>query len=423
MSYFSKIKNVAAEFGLRIASDTRVRVEAAMRSKGFGNESAYSGLIEKTGKTVQAQNLKSYIDAVALATDPDNPDRSLLQNLYENLMLDNHLRSLIESRILFSQRSPFKLVNEKGEEDKEASKLLERPWHEEMIYWVLFSVHQGTTLLEMYQLTEDGELDQVNEIPQSHFNPKKGIILKSIGDTKGWPYKEGIFTNYYLQIGKDNDLGMLERLAPIVLSKKLGMGSFLDYIEKYGVPPLFITTDREDNTRLQELYNAAQNFKSNQFMVGRGAEKFEVGNISGAGVAPFDTLIERANNEMSKGVLGGSGITDEKSFVGSAEIQFRLAKDRFESDKLRYKYFFNKHIKPRLINLSPVYAVLENLTFEWDNTESLSQKEIIDAVSKLGSMFDMDATELAKMTGLPITAVKKALETQPTPTGGGSEKK
>ena len=51
----------------------------------------------------------------------------------------------------------------------------------------------------------------------------------------------------------------------------------------------------------------------------------------------FDKLIERANGEMSKRILGGSGLTDEKSFVGSSEIQFRLAKDRFESDKLLVK--------------------------------------------------------------------------------------
>ena len=419
MSFLQKIISAASDFAIRNASDTRVRVEAASRQKGFGNNSYYSNAISKTIKMLQAKNLQNWVDAVALATDPDNPDCSLLQNLYENLMLDNHLASVIESRILFAQRSPFKLVDKSGKEDLEASKLLERPWFEELIYKALFSKQQGTTLLELYELTPDGELDQIIEIPKSHFNPYKGIILKEIGDTKGWDYKTSVFANYYVQIGKNDDLGMLERLAPIVLAKKLGVGSWLDFIEKYGVPPLFITTDREDKPRLDELFDAAQNFKSNNFMVGRGQEKFEIGKIQVSGTAPFDSLIERANNEMSKRVLGGSGLVDEKAFVGSAEIQFRLAKDRFESDKLFFKYFFNKHIKPRLVILSPVYAAFENLTFEWDNTENLTQKETIDAVAKLGNLFEMDSEKLATITGLPIiSAITKG-----TPAGGQGAKK
>ena len=100
--------------------------------------------------------------------------------------------------------------------------------------------------------------------------------------------------------------------------------------------------------------------------------------------------MQRGDNEVSKRVLGGSSIADEKAFVGSAEIQYKLAKDRFEADKLYFKNIFNAHIKPRLIEISPIYAPLANLTFDWDDTESLTQKEIIDAVVKLGTLYEID---------------------------------
>lgn len=127
--------------------------------------------------------------------------------------------------------------------------------------------------------------------------------------------------------------------------------------------PLFITTDREDDTRLQQLFEAAKNFKSNAFMVGRGQEKFEVGNTGNGNPDNFDKLIERANSEISKRILGGTGLTDEKAYVGSSEIQYKLAKDRFDSDKLLLKNVINQQLFPRLMKISPVYAVLQNHYF------------------------------------------------------------
>lgn len=421
MNLLKKAYSAVERFFIDNANDQRLMVEAALRRgpSGTSATSLYDSL-ERTGKTIQAQTLAKWKSAVGSATDPENPDWTALYDLYYNLLLDNHLASVIQSRILFVQRSKFRLVNEAGEEDTALTALMERPWVDELIYKVLYTRFGGRALLELFTLTEDGELAEVREIPQPYFNAVRGIVVKSPGDTTGWSYREGIYADYYVQCGKTDELGMLEQLAPIVLAKKLGMGSWLDYIEKYGVPPLFITTDREDDGRLKQLWEAASRFKSNHFMVGRGREKFEVAQITGTGTSPFDQLIERANNEISKRVLGGSGIADEKAFVGSAEIQFRLAKDRFESDKLFFKYFFNQHIRPRLVKLSPVYKGLEKCTWQWDDTENMSRGEFIDAVVKLGALYDLDPEYITKETGIPILGARynQPMAAPDQPSGG-----
>lgn len=399
---FIQIYNSVENAVINNASLGKLRV--AMATK----DNAPSRSLERQAQTMQAQTLAQWKTAVQMATDPEEPDRSSLQTLYENLMLDNHLASVIDSRILFCQRSPFKIVNEKGEENLELSWLFERTWFEDFVRMTLLSRFHGNTLLELYDLDElTKELLNVNQIPMAHYNTKKGIILKTPGDQKGWPYKEGALMPYYVQVGKDDELGLLAQMAPIVLAKKLGLGSWLDYVEKYGVPSLFITTDREDDQRLNQLFEAASNFKSNGFMVGRGNEKFEIGKDTGGGNADnFDKLIERANTEISKRVLGGSGVTDEKSFVGSAEIQFRLTKDRFESDKLLVKNVINQQLFPRLLKISPVYSVLNGHYFDWDNSESYSAKEIAEIANILGTQFELDPEQISEKTGFKILGQK-----------------
>lgn len=394
----------AVEGKILMNADIRtLKVVAALK----GDTSKPSNNLEREAETMQAQTLNEWKMAISQATDPEEPEKSMLAKLYTNLLLDNHLASVIDSRILFCQRSPFKIVNESGEENEDLSWLFERTWFEEFIRLALLSRFQGPTLIEMYDINPDTkELDGIDEIPMQFVNAKKGIIMKEPGSQNGWNYKEGVLQPYYIQVGKDKDLGLLAQIAPIVLAKKLGLGSWLDYVEKYGVPSLFITTDREDDGRLNQLYEAASNFKSNGFMVGRGNEKFEVKTGDGGNPANFDLLIERANTEMSKRVLGGSGLTDEKSFVGAAEIQFRLAKDRFESDKLLIKNIINQQLFPRLKKISPVYSVLEGHYFEWDNTESQSSKEVAELVNILGNHFDLDPEEIGQKTGLKILGQK-----------------
>lgn len=391
-------------FFIQRASNNKIRVEAANRRD---DGTALSLLTEKQAITVQEKSLRDWKMAIASATDPDQPDWSILYNLHENLLLDDHLASVIDTRLLHTKRTPIKMVDDKGNEDPNVTQLFHRPWFEDMIDIVNGHRFRGRRLLEMYELNAEGELETVTEIKQPWFNPKKGIITKNPGDTNGWDYREGIYANFYVQIGKDDNLGMLTLMAPIVLAKKLGMGSWLDFVDKYGVPPLFITTDREDKERLTQLWNAASKFKSNNFMVGRGQEKFEVGDIGGAGVDPFEKLAARADNMMSKRILGGTALSDEKSFVGSSEIQYKLAKDRFETDKLFFKHFFNTHIRPRLIALSPVYAPLAKYKLEWDNSETLSIKEQIEMVLKLGNQYDIEPEYIQTLTGVPILGLKQ----------------
>lgn len=414
MKLSNPFKNFFKPIIIKELTEQEAKIIAAAKS----GDKRVSNLLEWEAESMQAKSLQQWQTAITMATDPEEPNRSELQGLYANLLLDNHLSSVIDSRILFCQRSPFKIVSEGGDENEDLSFLFERTWFEDFIRLVLMSRFQGATLIEMFDTDpETMELAEVDEIPMMFVNTKKGIITKAVGDQKGWPYKEGAYQPYYLQVGKNRDLGMLAQLAPIVLAKKLGVGSWLDYIEKYGVPPLFITTDREDDTYLKKLMTAAKNFKSNAFMVGRGMDKFEVGNVANGNPSNFDLLITRANDEMSKRILGGAGLTDEKAFVGSAEIQFRLARDRFESDKLLLKNIINQQLFPRLLKIGSVYAPLSNHYFEWDNSETQTMQDIREMVTTLAPHFELDPEEISQKTGLKILGQKQ----NTTPPEGGTQ--
>lgn len=420
----NKIYRVAESFFLGNASYTQLNTMVAAGKRP--TSAMPSAAITHQATMLRVEDLNSWKQAVMLATDPDNPDKQNLRALYDNQWTDNHLESVIETRISKTQQSPFKLVHRTSKErSEEAEDLFKTLWFQEFIKLVLEYKFDGTKLIECFNTDEEGKLTEVTEINQAYFNAKKGIILKEPGQTFGEDYRNGPLSPYYIQVGKDyKDLGTRALMAPIILAKKLGLGSWLDFIEKYGVPPLFVTTDREDDDRLLELFEMATNFKSNNFMIGRGNEKFEIPNISSTNSQEaFDGLIKRADNEMSKRILGGTGLTDEKGFVGSVEIQFELAQFRFTSDKILVRNVVNEKLMPLLLKLSPVYSFLKDFIFEWDDEDEMTVEKLIKIITALGGYFDFDPEQIEQITGLKVLGIKTGTGTPEPATAGASKKK
>ena len=273
--------------------DGRIRVEAANRSEK-GNGKTKSEEIKRASTLFTAKTLKDWKNAIALATDPENPEFLFLDELYQNLTLDAHTMSVIETRVHRVLRSKFVFVNESGDEVPEVRSLFERPWFEQFLKEALMSKFTGVKLLEIFHVDENLELMKTLSIPMAHFNTKKGIILKEPGDENGWDYRSGLLEKFYLQVGENSELGMLAEIAPLILAKKLAMGSWLDYIEKFGIPPRFVTTDNPLEGRQQELLEMMIEMINNHVAVLKKGETIEIGDIPGTDAHKvFDEMLKK----------------------------------------------------------------------------------------------------------------------------------
>ncbi|MDT8412690.1 MAG: DUF935 family protein, partial [Vicingaceae bacterium] len=339
--------------------------------------------------------------------------------------VDAHLMSAMESRSLRLQRSKFAIYNEStGEENEELTKLFQNAWFINFMNIVMLSVFRGTQVVELFELNELGELKTINTFPQKHIKPEKGLLLKSPADETGWNYKDGKLATFYLQLGNDDDLGILSDLAPVVLIKKYAIASWSDYTEKFGIPPRYVKTTTTDPKRLKDLELMMQNMISSAWAILQGDEELMMlENTSVGGHELFDRLIMRMNSEISKRILGQDGTSDNKDAsgtFGSLKVLQGVANDRHESDKYMLKNIVNTELIPRLKQISQVYSPLEGHYFDWDDMYDLPTNELIDAVTKLGVQYEIDPEYITQKTGIPILGVK---QTAPTPFAaeGGAE--
>lgn len=410
MNILDNIRKSLTERFLNIVPEPVLRAKAAQR-KGDG----YSQKIALQARNVQAQTFKKWKLAVQAATDPDAPDYLPLYELYQGLETDNHLMGITDTRVQKVIRSRFNIINTNtGEANPELTTLFKRSWFEDLVRIIVTAKFKGSTLIELFDTTDTGEIAQVTEIPKPYINMVKGLVTKDPSDNTGWSYTEGTISNHYLQIGKWDDLGIWSMIAVIALSKKLAIGSWLDYIEKYGIPPRFVITDNMDATRQKELGDMMADMISAHYAVLQGNERIESLNTTYADAHNvFNELVKLANSEMSKRIFGGTGTTDENSYVGSTQAHQDNAELRHISDRFSVEYIINAELLPRLMKIGTAYTQLAGHHFAFDNSSELSPKDLITAVKDLSAFYEIDWEKVREKTGIPITGLKKAVEAAP----------
>jgi len=418
---------------LAMMPESKIRLQMVKNDKSRkGGGSKKSGVeLKRQPKAFAVKTLKEWKNAVALATDPENPSLLLLSELYENLLLDAHVFNCIETRVYRVLRSKSKIVNEAGDENEELKQIFQSPWFEQFLRHALWSMFTGPKVIELFELDEELELLKATLLPMEHTSPQKGLILIEPGDEKGIPYKEGSLSRFYLQVGEDRDLGLLNQLTPLILAKKLAMGSWLDYIEKYGIPGVWITTDNMTQERADELLEMGLNMISNHVGVLQGRETITLGELPKTDAhKTFQELISVINSEISKLTLGQDATTEQKEGAGtygSLKVMAEVANDRHESDKLFAQAIVNKHLIPRLIEISSFYSGLAGHRLEWDESQEMDNSTLIDKVVSLTQAgYTIDHEIIANKTGIPITGFNSLSDPGTSgnePPGGGKKSK
>lgn len=352
-------------------------------------------------------DMQDWTVARNMATNVIRPDRSRLMDLYDGILVDSHLASAMESRVLRVVRSRFRLVRN-GESQPDLLQLLETPWFEDFLRYVAEAVFRGHTLIELGELAKPGELKTVNRIDPRNVLPWGGMVVRRQGEETGYKYREAPLNAYLIEVGRPDDLGLLCDVGPVAIVKKYAVGSWSDYVHKYGIPPRWVKTNSRDARRFKQLETMMQNMLSSAYGVIEGDEEIQIMPTPGTDAyRVFDQLISRMNSEISKRLLGQDGTTDNKDAsgtYGSLKVLQGVAEDRHAADKAGVAYVVNGELMPRLTALGYPF---QDVRFEWDELRDLAPMELVDAVAKLGMVMDIDPEYVEERTGIRILGARR----------------
>lgn len=353
-------------------------------------------------------DLQHWEVAYNAAKNPLNPDRTRLLDVYDSLLVDSHLAAAVETRVLRVLRSRYRLVGADGQPRPDLLPLLQHRWFEDFLWYAMEADFRGHTLIELGELEAPGRLKWVERINPRNVLPRQGLVVRRPLDTTGYKFREAPLHTYLIEVGRPDDLGSLSQVGPMAVLKKYALGSWSDYVHKFGIPARWVKTNSTDLRRIKQLEAIMQGMVSSSYGVFAADEEVQIMPTPGTDAHQvFDSFIARLNSEISKRLLGQDGTTDNKDAsgtYGSLKVLQGVAEDRHQADKASMAYVINNDLFPRLVQLG---YPLAGIRFEWDGLQDLSAGELVDAVAKLGMVFDIDPKHVEERTGIKILGARR----------------
>lgn len=339
-------------------------------------------------------DLAKYKAAVQSAESIYNPQRYQYYQLCQQAMLDPHVTACVtqlKNRLL---QSEFNVYNKDGKEDEEKSKIFGAKWFQDYLSDVWDKKLYGHSLIQFEDVIKVNGVEQFKEaelVPRIYVKPELSIVTANYADLKGVSYYDEPYRNWCISVGKKRDLGLLLKIIPLTIWKKNALGAWAEYMERFGVPTVIGKTDASDLVSTNKMEGMLKHLTVGAYGLFKTDDVIEVIE-SGKSDAyqVFDKMIDRCNTEISKLILGQTGTTDEKAFVGSAEVHERILKSLCDADLQEIYTINNTQLLPLMNNLG---FGLEGyyLDVEQEDEFDLEQK----------SKFDIELLKTGKFTFTP----------------------
>lgn len=263
------------------------------------------------------QDIESWRTAMKSA-EADLPRRTLLYDLYADLLLDGLLGSIIDKRIMAITNSQLTFTIENKPVD-EVEDLQEKQWFEDLLTEVMNARFWGHSLVE-FSYSDGGELT-CELVPRKHVEPKTGQVLRQQSDIKGIPYrKDTRYQPWLIEAGTWKSLGLLLPAAQYVIYKRGNFGDWAQFAEIFGMPFRVGKYDGYDEDTRRQLEAALDEAGSAASIVipKEGDIDFIESSSKGDG-SLYDKLKNACDEQMSIRILGQTMTTKDTSGSGYAQ--------------------------------------------------------------------------------------------------------
>ena len=400
-------------FGYKIANLTRTQPD-----KGSVIQATFKQQLYRVSQDVSKwRNALNYAESIV------RPNRSELIRTYNDIVLDNHLSALMQSRKNKVLSKEWGFYDKEGQRIAELDLLIESDWFVRTLDCALDSIFYGYSLVQFGEIYQDN-FNEIQLVPREYISPERGLVLERPTSTDGVSYLDKPYSDWCLFAGQNYDLGLLNKAAPLVIYKKFVMGNWSEFAEVFGMPYRKGKTNVRDAELMANMRNALSSLGSNgygifdtdddiEFLESSRSDSFNV----------YDKFIERINSELSKLIIGQTGTTDMGKNRGSDDVHENVSDEYGKRDGWFLRSFVNGKFVPFLKNLG--FKIPEGSNFKEEKSQQIGHVDLSKFVIDLLKLGEIDDNYIEKKFGVPFKKnIQKDIKVEdPTPNGGTGVKK
>lgn len=368
--------------------------------------------LQRATDALTRQDMQDWRQAWQMAINVDSPNRQRLYDIYRDATIDLHLSGCIEQRKGFVMSRSFKLVGTNGNENEEARHFLEQSWFKQLLKYALDSTYWGHSLIELGDITTDGDgcicYDGVKLIPRKHVIPEFGRVISDLGQdwTSGVEYRQPPLSDWLIEAGISDDLGLLLKAATQTIPKKNMLAFWDTFGEIFGMPMRIAKTTSRDEKEKAKLMDMLNKAGSSLSMVASTETEIEfVESSRGDAYNVYDKRIDRANSELSKLIIGQTMTIEDGSSLSQSQTHLTVFENLVESDRDMLRDIVNNQLLPRMVKHGfPV----KGLRFEWDDAVDYTPEQQVAYEKMISDRYEVDSKYFAEKYSMPVGERRQA---------------
>lgn len=329
-----------------------------------------------------SQDIQNWKNAINSARAVISPRRRQLYQLYDNLLIDGHLESVIDKRtISITNKEINFFTGDKGEIDETVSKeIIHTPWFFKFLELGMSSIAMGPSLIEL--IPDQGKIVDVALINRANVVPEKSFLAwHSSNLESGINYlTDPKYKDYLIEVGDPKGFGKMMTAAQYIIYKRGGFGDWAQFAEIFGMPFRVAKYDQWNDKDRKALEAGLEQMGGAAHLVIPKDTEIEFIESKGQGKADiYKELVAQCNSEISKIFLGQTMTTDDGSSKSQAGVHKEVEEEITLSDMQRMEHVLNWQLKPKLEALG--YKLPGRFSFVKTKTMSLSQQINIDVLA------------------------------------------
>lgn len=367
------------------------------------------------------KDLRTWRNAHQYAVNVDYPNRVPLYNVYSDVDIDMHLTGCVGQRKGYVLNKSFRVTDRKGVENPDLTAVFESPWFKAFMDLALDSIYWGHSLIQLGDIiTVDGTpaFSEVTLVPRRHVIPEYGVIVVNQQETwqNGYDYRHSDMADWIVEVGGTHTLGLYLKCAQHTIPKK-NVCAFWDmFSEIFGIPfRVGKTTSRDpkEQSRIEKMLGTMGAAGWALFPEGTDIEIKE--STRGDAYNVFDKRIDRANSELSKGVLTETMTTENGSSLSQSEVHLEVLKNLINKDADYLRDVINFQLIPKMIKHG---FPLKGYRFDWYEGIDFTPEEQVNYERMLLENYEVDPKYFIDKYNVPIIR-ERSLSPDPSPAGRG----
>lgn len=366
-----------------------------------------SNLVVKKNISTSRKDIADWNNARTLAARAENPKFHLLQQLYDNIVLDALLSSQINNRHERTIAAPFQLLNPDGTvNDKLTEQLTQIPVIQDLFKAILDSELFGYSLVE---LNANKTSTDLFVLPRQNIDPTNGRFYPDYYCNDFINYRQANEYGKWILEFNSNHIGLLNKAVPHILFKKFAQSCWSELCEIYGIPPRFIKTNTTDEAMLQRAQQMLQDMGNAAAFVIDTNEEFQFAQGTSTNGDVYANLIRLCNQEISLLISGAIiGQDTENGNYSKEQSSIEILDRLIDSDKRMVETYMNSTVLPALQKIG--WLPQTSCLFRFSAVEDTDKTWQL--VKEILPYKDIDNQWLSDKFGIPVK--DKVVEAQST---------